>query len=61
MTAHPFDIVRPEALEGTNGAPGRPALVYGPGCAWPPIHDPKYEGYIIYIRSLFFPLILTTL
>jgi hypothetical protein len=30
MTGHPFDTVRPEALEGTNGAQDRPELVEGP-------------------------------
>jgi len=29
MTGHPFDTVRPEALEGTNGAQDRPELVEG--------------------------------
>jgi hypothetical protein len=27
ITDHPFDTVRPEALEGTNGAQDRPELV----------------------------------
>jgi hypothetical protein len=26
MTGHPIDTVRPEALEGMNGAKGRPEL-----------------------------------